>query len=132
MGWPQPTQAWQGPLGWLCKGHRNGSAKTTGMDLQARICVSGPGSANPLRRRQSTRFFEFKLRYRCTLSLNHHSSGNYILFSLFSKLLAFLFWFWLGLLLTIARTPTTTFFQRVTVNLFGLGISKNYSLFNIH
>ncbi len=32
-------------------------------------------------------------------------------FSPFSVLLAFLFWFWLGLLLTIARTPTTTLFQ---------------------
>ena len=36
----------------------------------------------------------------------------------FSVLLAFLFRFWLGLLLTIARTPTTTLFQYVEAKLW--------------
>ena len=34
--------------------HWDGSAMTTGMAFQARICVPGPGSANPLDRWQST------------------------------------------------------------------------------
>ena len=46
-----------------------------------------------------------------SLHLDHHLSGIYIPFSPFPVLLAFLFWFWLGLLLTIACTPTTPLFQ---------------------
>ena len=66
LEWPQPPQAWQRPLGWFYKGHWDGSAKTTGIALQARICVLGPGSANPLDRWQSIGFFAFELRYGCT------------------------------------------------------------------